>query len=43
VPVILDDLEEATRLILRGQCQKVHDTYVSLSGDAVKPECVSRS
>ena len=32
VPVILDDFEDTARLILRGQGQKVHHTYVSLSG-----------
>ncbi len=42
LPVTLDDLEGADRLILRGHGQKVHDYYVSLSG-CCRSECVSRS
>jgi hypothetical protein len=36
VPVTLDDFDDTAGLILRGQCRKVHDYDVSLSGDAVK-------
>ena len=32
MPVTLDDPDHGVRLFLQGQCQKVHDYDVSLSG-----------
>jgi hypothetical protein len=40
LPVTLDALDGADRLILQGHGQKVHDYDVSLSG-CCKTECVS--
>jgi hypothetical protein len=38
VPVVFDGLRDR---LLQGQCQKVHDNGVSLSGRMLRTECFS--